>query len=264
MQVRQLQVAPGPVAGAREAPVLVEASLVEATPLQQPMVWMLIWLLWAPLWEPRYSLQRRVVVVLVAPFFLLDLVAASAAFGPAGPATEAIGRRLLLVVFLRRRHQLLLLLLQYLLLALLLLLLLVAPPPPLLLERSMHRIPQLVRLDVVQHQRIRRMQRIRQLERVVVFLVDIAKPLLQLVLVLALAVPLLQVMLQHRQLLQVLFHRRSRLELFAPLLCFLFVLRPSRSTRSTNLPSRFLGATVSVSWNLVPLMCRQLSRLCTQ
>ena len=51
-------------------------------------------------------------------------------------------------------------------------------------------------------QRIRRMQRIRQLERVVVLLVDMqGQPLLQLVLVLALlmAVPLAQqVLLQHR------------------------------------------------------------------
>ena len=101
----------------------------------------------------------------VAHFLVLDLVApASAAFGAALIATESTDRCLLLVLFLLER---------------------VAPPPYLLLQRSM----QWILLELVQRQRIRRMQRIRQLEGVVVLLVDMnAKPLLQLVLMLALLV----------------------------------------------------------------------------
>ena len=200
--------------------------------------------------------------LLVAAILVLDLVPASAAF-----VAAQSGRGLLLVLLLRRRpyQQLLLLLLLDLLLLLL---------PLLLLDRSMQRMPHLVLLELVQHQwngwdwRIRRMQRIRQLERVVVLLGDVnATPLLQLVLVLApmMAVPLaqpvgfLQVLLQRRQLLQVLLQHRQLLLLFellfhAPLL---LVLRSSCSTQSPNLPSRFLGASISLSWKLVPLMCHQ-------
>ena len=187
----------------------------------------------------------------VAPCVVLELVPqAAAAFGAALIATESFGRGLLLVLLLRRRWMLLLLLLD------LLLLLRMAPPPHLLLERSMQRILLLVRLELVQRQRIRRMHMIRQLEGVVVLLVDMnAKPLLQLVLMLALLVllhrrKLLQVLL-HRQLLQVLLHRRQRLALFAPLhLCICFALRSRCSTQSSNIPSRLLGARIWLSWKL--------------
>ena len=178
----------------------------------------------------------------VAHFLVLDLVApASAAFGAALIATESTGRCLLLVLLLLER---------------------VAPPPYLLLERSM----QWILLELVQRQRIRRMQMIRQLEGVVVLLVDMnAKPLLQMVLVLpflvlVLALPsgLVQpvgsphVLFQHRQLLQVLLHRRQRLGLFAPLhVCICLPLRSSCSTQSANLESRHLGARISLSWKLV-------------
>ena len=99
----------------------------------------------------------------VSPCVVLELVPqAAVAFGAALIATESFGRGLL-VLLLRRRWMLLLLLLD-----LLLLLLRMAPPPHLLLERSMQRILLLVRLELVQRQRIRRMQMIRQLEGVVV------------------------------------------------------------------------------------------------
>ena len=98
----------------------------------------------------------------VSPCVVLELVPqAAVAFGAALIATESFGRGLL-VLLLRRRWMLLLLLLD------LLLLLRMAPPPHLLLERSMQRILLLVRLELVQRQRIRRMQMIRQLEGVVV------------------------------------------------------------------------------------------------
>jgi hypothetical protein len=107
--------------------------------------------------------------------------------------------------------------------------------------------------------RIRRLQRIRQLERVLVLLVDMnAKPLLQLVLVLAplMAVPL-QVLLQRRQLLQVLLQHRQLLQIPGKSCCnhaLCLVLGEGCSSKAANLPSRLLGATVSLSWKLVRRM----------